>query len=387
MCLRVRDVRYHVFKKTIHNLRVCLCLFLCALLCRSLDYLFLVAGTGNTVKVLLPNTSDHTATVLALFKHLHALETVKGVADVRTTCPTEMLLLRAVATEIAELPAELANTYGYTGEVHLASDSRGTDVVPIGVVRGKLRVSLGLHKIVPLGKLHLARLLEVLGIGLNELGRSDVAHGRGGVSFFDFSLFFEDQACIRSTVICNPYNLTEVSLGFSVRQLGHIDSVGPVWQREFDGGIVELLDVWASAFVIFNFLHSDDLDGVSTCTMAGSHITVALSDSCRDSQITVLAVHVVSSRAGVITKPDTEVLDLQWGLLMNLLDADNFTSCFLEFTQLTQEIPETGLCNNVVWSKDPHAVQRRIGVLLGRQFASDDFEFLKLQKGEKINIS
>merc|ERR1711911_422389 len=166
-------------------------------------------------------------------------------------------------------------------------------------------------------------------------------------------------------------------LGFSVRQLGHIDGVGPVGQREFDGGIVELLDMWASAFVILYFFNSDNLDRVSTGTMTGSHITVALSDSSRHSQVAVLTVHVVGSGARVITQPDTEVLNLQWSLFMDLLDADNFASGFLELAKLSQEVPETGFGNNVVRSKNPHAVQRRIGLLLGRQLASDDFVFLK----------
>ena len=61
-----------------------------------------------------------------------------------------------------------------------------------------------------------------------------------------------------------------------------------------------------------------------------------------------------------------------------LLDADNFASGFLELAKLSQEVPETGFGNNVVRSKNPHAVQRRIGLLLGRQLASDDFVFLKL---------
>lgn len=61
-----------------------------------------------------------------------------------------------------------------------------------------------------------------------------------------------------------------------------------------------------------------NLDRVSTGTMTGSHITVALSDSSRHSQVAVLTVHVVGSGARVITQPDTEVLNLQWSLFMDL---------------------------------------------------------------------
>ena len=99
---------------------------------------------------------------------------------------------------------------------------------------------------------------------------------------------------------------------------------------------------------------------MSASAMTGSHITIALCNSSRDSHIPVLTVHVVSTRTRVITKPDTKVLDLQWALVMNLkgirmlfnehrtiilipyhLAADNFTSSLLELTQLAQEIPKT----------------------------------------------
>lgn len=59
---------------------------------------------------------------------------------------------------------------------------------------------------------------------------------------------------------------------------------------------------------------------MSASAMTGSHITIALCNSSRDSQVSVLTVHVVSTRARVITKPDAKVLNLQWALVMNLMD-------------------------------------------------------------------
>ena len=120
--------------------------------------------------------------------------------------------------------------------------------------------------------------------------------------------------------------------------------------------------------------------------MAGTHIAVALSDSGRHGQVPVLAVHVVSSRPGLIAQPDTKVLHLQGALVVHLdgeterehenqflnhmlsevylLAADNLTSGLLELAQLAQEIPKARFGHNVVWSKDPHPVERRIGLLL-----------------------
>lgn len=44
-------------------------------------------------------------------------------------------------------------------------------------------------------------------------------------------------------------------------------------------------------------------------------------DSSRCSQVSVLSVHVVGTTAGVIAEPDTKVLHLQRGLLVDLQPA------------------------------------------------------------------
>lgn len=53
-------------------------------------------------------------------------------------------------------------------------------------------------------------------------------------------------------------------------------------------------------------------------TMAGSHVGVEGIDSVRSGHLSVLSVHVVSAGAGVISDPDTEVLDLLGVLLVEL---------------------------------------------------------------------
>lgn len=53
--------------------------------------------------------------------------------------------------------------------------------------------------------------------------------------------------------------------------------------------------------------------------MSGSHILVHCLNSIGSRHLTVLLVHVVGARAGVISDPDTEVLDLQWALLGDLI--------------------------------------------------------------------
>ena len=52
--------------------------------------------------------------------------------------------------------------------------------------------------------------------------------------------------------------------------------------------------------------------------MAGGHVLVEGIDGLAAGHLAVLLVHVVGTRARVVTDPDTEVLDLLGALLMNL---------------------------------------------------------------------
>merc|ERR1719154_1084613 len=51
--------------------------------------------------------------------------------------------------------------------------------------------------------------------------------------------------------------------------------------------------VGTATFIIRDDLNTHDLDGMGTGSMSGSHISVALSYSTGDCQVTVLSVHVV----------------------------------------------------------------------------------------------
>ena len=52
--------------------------------------------------------------------------------------------------------------------------------------------------------------------------------------------------------------------------------------------------------------------------MSGAHVSVALSDSRGDGQVTVFTVHVVGGGPRVVTQPDTDVLHKVWVLLIHL---------------------------------------------------------------------
>lgn len=140
------------------------------------------------------------------------------------------------------------------------------------------------------------------------------------------------------------------------------------------------------------------MDGSEASTVAGGHVLVEGVDGLDSGHLSVLLVHVVGSGAGVVTDPDTEVLDLEWSLLVDLIpeltsrsihsfpagknppylvEGDDLASTLLNSSELLQEVPESGLCDNVVWSKYPHAVELWGLVGLAGELAPNDLVFVE----------
>jgi len=59
------------------------------------------------------------------------------------------------------------------------------------------------------------------------------------------------------------------------------------------------------------------------------------------------------------------------------VDADNLSIGLLDLSQLHQEVPETGLCNNGVGRKYSHSVKLGRWVCLSWQMAANDLVFCK----------
>ena len=72
------------------------------------------------------------------------------------------------------------------------------------------------------------------------------------------------------------------------------------------------------------------MDRPETRTVTSGHILVEGLDGVRTAELTELLVHVVGTATGVVTDPDTEVLDLQGLLLVNLKETNMVarTACF-----------------------------------------------------------
>jgi hypothetical protein len=91
-------------------------------------------------------------------------------------------------------------------------------------------------------------------------------------------------------------------------------------KRKFKLRVDELLDVGASNFAGLDFADFDNVDVAESGTVTGCHILVAGGYSGCSSQFSVLFVHVVCTRARIIPKPNTKVLDLKRLLLKDFID-------------------------------------------------------------------
>lgn len=73
-------------------------------------------------------------------------------------------------------------------------------------------------------------------------------------------------------------------------------------------------------------------------------------------------------------------------LLPHLATVHNFSRRFLHLLQLRNEVPEPGLGNNMIRSKDPHAIERR-GPALRRGQASTDYLVLPELEGKETQAA
>lgn len=54
------------------------------------------------------------------------------------------------------------------------------------------------------------------------------------------------------------------------------------------------------------------------------------------------------------------------------VEGDNLAVRLLDFPQLHQKVPESGLRNDIIWCKYPHAIEFRSRIRLGWQMAAND---------------
>ena len=89
---------------------------------------------------------------------------------------------------------------------------------------------------------------------------------------------------------------------------------------------------------------TDDLNGTITSTVSTGHIGVEVVDGTNEGGVTELLVHVVSTRTGIVSQPNTIGLDGGISLVdlvrsalrisKYLVDSKNLTSSYLQLVEL-----------------------------------------------------
>lgn len=145
--------------------------------------------------------------------------------------------------------------------------------------------------------------------------------------------------------------------------------VDTVRQLEGDFRVNELEDVGTLAVVALDDGGLDDLDAGATSPVTGSHLGVHLLNSGGEGGVTVFLVHIVGTRSGVVSDPETEVLDVVGVLFVDLVNVDDLTVSLLNLLKLGHVVPETRTSNHAVGSEDSHSENLRL-LELRRNFTS-----------------
>lgn len=150
-----------------------------------------------------------------------------------------------------------------------------------------------------------------------------------------------------------------------------LSSADTVRKWKLDCCLRELHTVRASQVLRSDGTSANDLDGTGTSTVSTSHLIVKLGNSSGESNVSEFTVHIVSSRSGGITEPNSVILHDSGVLFDNLNTVKNFTRGNLHLTELMHVIPELGLGNHFVGGENNHAVCFWIGVFFGGSLAAD----------------
>ena len=145
-----------------------------------------------------------------------------------------------------------------------------------------------------------------------------------------------------------------------------------MWKWELNTPGSELLGVVSQDILSGDNSSSDDLNGTWSGTMSTGHLIVKLSDGTAKGEVSVLTVHIVSSRSGVISQPDTVVLDVSGVLLVDLDNVKDFSGRLLHLSELVHEIPVLGSSDDNVWGEDKHSVSLWVWELGGWCLSSDN---------------
>lgn len=162
------------------------------------------------------------------------------------------------------------------------------------------------------------------------------------------------------------------------------DTVGK-W--ELDSRLGELHTVRAFQVLCSDGTSANDLDGTGAGAVSTGHLIVKLGNSSGESNVSEFTVHIVSSRSGGITEPNSVILHNSGVLFDNLDAVKNFTGGDLHLTELMHVIPELGLGNHFVRGENNHAISLWVRVLFGGSLSADHLILTHLSGNSHLQSS
>ena len=156
-------------------------------------------------------------------------------------------------------------------------------------------------------------------------------------------------------------------------------------KREADLGVMELSDVWSLALRCLDGSCLNDRDGTMSCTVSTAHLLVHLFYGAIKSGIPVLFISVMDTSTGVVSNPNSVILNGRWILLENLVHCKNLTIGLLHTTKLSQKVPELRLSLDLISSPHLHSVNLWILILLSWDVTSNNLELTVQELQKQVN--
>ena len=105
--------------------------------------------------------------------------------------------------------------------------------------------------------------------------------------------------------------------------------------------------------------------------MVSSHLSVKLTDSTIQGNISVLLVHVVVSGSGLVSEDNAEGFHVIGSTLEDLVDSENLSLSALGLELSSQVVPKLGLSDNFISCEESNGIDFGVSVLFSGQLASE----------------
>ena len=148
---------------------------------------------------------------------------------------------------------------------------------------------------------------------------------------------------------------------------------------ELDGGIT--LDI-----LIIDDGGLDDLDGLTSTTVATAHLHVHLGDGSAKGHVSEFLVHVNGGGTGVVSEEDAVVSHDTGSLLEDLAGGNDLSLDASDLVLSLHVIPELGSGKDLVSSENANSVEDGVRCSFGRQLSSNNIVLVNLGKIDKQSV-